>query len=142
MYHSETTPIVTFGLSVRHSFHNAFKSLCISMLSWLVVSPAEKTSSDIWWIGKVVVPLHSQLKRTGFRKCLSLMSGEQVLLVSVTLALLLYNRCKTHERGARKKNFSENLVVSKSCRIFAFATSKKGWSEVSDTWLEFGDDDS
>ena len=74
------------------------------MLSWLVVSPAEKTSSNIWWIGKVVVPLHSQLKRTGFRKCLSLMSGEQVLLVSVTLGASIYNRYKTHERGARKKN--------------------------------------
>ena len=32
-----------------------------------------------------------------------------------------------------KKNFSENLVVSKSCRTFALATPKKGWSEVSDT---------
>ena len=32
-----------------------------------------------------------------------------------------------------KKNFSENLVVSKTCRTFAFATPKKGWSEVSDT---------
>lgn len=73
------------------------------MLSWLVVSPAKKTSSNIWWIGKVVVPLHSQLKRTGFRKCLSLMSGEQVLLVSVTLGAPIYNRCKTHEWGARKK---------------------------------------
>ena len=103
---------------------------------------AEKTSSDIWWIGKVVVPLHSQLKRTGFRKCLSLMSGEQVLLVSVTLGVPIYNRYRTHERGARKKNFSENLVVPKSCRIFALATPKKGWSEVSDTWLEFGNDDS
>lgn len=41
-----------------------------------------------------------------------------------------------------KKNFSENLVDSKSCRTFAFATPKKGWSEVSDTWLEFGSDDS
>ena len=105
LYHSKmasvvsqrTTPIVTFGLSVRHPSRNAFKSLCISMLSWLVVSPAEKTSSDIWWIGKVVVPLHSQLKRTGSRKCLSLMSGEQVLLVSVTLGAPIYNRCKTHE---------------------------------------------
>lgn len=73
------------------------------MLSWLVVSPAEKTSSDIWWIGKVVVPLHSQLKRTGFRKCLSLMSGEQVLLVSVTLGAPINNRYKTREWGARKK---------------------------------------
>ena len=41
-----------------------------------------------------------------------------------------------------KKNFSENLVDSKSCRTFAFATPKKGWSEVSDTWLELGGDDS
>lgn len=41
-----------------------------------------------------------------------------------------------------KKNFSENLVDSKSCRTFAFAIPKKGWSEVSDTWLEFGGDDS
>ena len=73
------------------------------MLSWLVVSPAKKTSSNIWWIGKVVVPLHSQLKRTGLRKCLSLMSGGQVLLVSVTLGAPIYNRCKTHEWGARKK---------------------------------------
>ena len=70
------------------------------------------------------------------------MSGEQVLLVSVTLGAPIYNRYKTHERGARKKNFSENLVVSKSCRTFAFATPKKGWSEVSDTWLELGGDGS
>ena len=41
-----------------------------------------------------------------------------------------------------EKNFSENLVDSKSCRTFAFATPKKGWSEVSDTWLELGGDDS
>ena len=54
----------------------------------------------------------------------------------------IYNRCKTHERGARKKNFSENLVDSKSCRTFALATSKKGWSEVSDTRLGFGYDGS
>ena len=62
--------------------------------------------------------------------------------VSVTLGAPIYNRYKTHERGARKKNFSENLVVSKICRTFALATPKKGWSEVSDTWLEFGGDDS
>ena len=53
----------------------------------------------------------------------------------------IYNRCKTHERCSRKKNFSEYLVDSKSCCTFAFATQKKGvserawwsdWSEVSD----------
>ena len=40
----------------------------------------KKTSPNIWWIRKVVVPLHSQLKREGFpsklgdptgRKCLT-----------------------------------------------------------------------
>ena len=111
MYHSETTPIVTLGLSVRHPSRNAFKSLCISMLSWLAVSPAEKTSSNIWWIGKVVVPLHSQLKRTGFRKCLSLMSGEQVLLVGVTLAYL-------YILGARRT--SEALEKKTSPKIWWF----------------------
>ena len=40
-----------------------------------------------------------------------------------------------------KKNFSGNLVDSKSCCTFAFATPKKGWSEVSDTRLEIGHDD-
>ena len=29
----------------------------------------EKTSPKIWWIQKVVVPLHSQLQRKGGRKC-------------------------------------------------------------------------
>ena len=37
------------------------------------------------------------------------------------------------DEALEKKNFSENLVDSKSCRTFAFATPKKGWSEVSDT---------
>ena len=41
-----------------------------------------------------------------------------------------------------KKNFSENLADSKSCRTFAFATPKKGWSEVFDARLEVGGDDS
>ena len=45
---------------------------------------------NIWWIGKVVVPLHSQLKRTGFRKCLSLMSGEQVFDVKCVAWRHLY----------------------------------------------------
>ena len=43
---------------------------------------------------------------------------------------------------ALEKNFSENLVDSKSCRTFAFATSKKGWSEVSGARLGFGYDGS
>ena len=42
LYHSKTTPIVTLGLSVRHPSRNAYKSLCISILSWLVVSFAGK----------------------------------------------------------------------------------------------------
>ena len=89
--------------------------------------PLKKTSSDIWWIGKVVVPLHSQLKRTGSRKCLSLMSGEQVLLVSVTLGVPIYNITGVRRTSeVLEKNFSENLVVSKSCRTFALATPKKG----------------
>ena len=29
----------------------------------------KKTSPNIWWIQKVVVPLHSQLQRKGGRKC-------------------------------------------------------------------------
>ena len=29
----------------------------------------EKNSPKIWWIQKVVVPLHSQLQRKGGRKC-------------------------------------------------------------------------
>ena len=29
----------------------------------------KKTSPKIWWIQKVVVPLHSQLQRKGGRKC-------------------------------------------------------------------------
>ena len=29
----------------------------------------KKTSPDIWWIQKVVVPLHPQLQRKGGRKC-------------------------------------------------------------------------
>ena len=41
---------------------------------------SKKTSPNIWWIQKIVVPLHSQLKRKGFpselgdptgRKCLT-----------------------------------------------------------------------
>ena len=63
------------------------------------------------------------------------------MLVSVTLAhLYIIGVRRTSE--ALEKNFSENLVDSKSCRTFAFATPKKGWSEVSDTWLELGGDDS
>ena len=53
----------------------------------------------------------------------------------------IYNRYQTHGRFSRKKNFSENLVDSKSCRTFASATPKKGWSEVSDARLEIGYDD-
>ena len=51
---------------------------------------------------------------------------------------------KESDAGLRplKKNFSGYLVVSKSCCTFAFATPKKGWSEVSDTRLEVGGDDS
>ena len=41
-----------------------------------------------------------------------------------------------------KKNFSEYLVDSKSCCTFAFATPKKGRSEVFDARLEVGGDDS
>ena len=53
----------------------------------------------------------------------------------------IYNRSQTQGVRLSKKNFSENLVVSKSCCTFASATPKKGWSEVSDTWLEVGGDD-
>ena len=63
----------------------------------------EKSWFDIWWIGKVDVPLHSQLKRTGFRKCLSLLSGEQVLLVSVTLAHLYIIGVRRTSEALEKK---------------------------------------
>ena len=65
----------------------------------------------------------------------------------------IYNRClcdldtpiiigvRRTSEALEKKNFSENLVDSKSCCTFAFATQKRGvperarrsdWSEVSD----------
>ena len=62
--------------------------------------------------------------------------------VEQCLGTPIYNKCKTHGRGSRKKNFSEYLVDSKSCCTFAFATQKRGvpeqaWQsdrlEVSDT---------
>ena len=62
------------------------------------------------------------------------------LLVSVTLARL-YVIGVRRTGDALEKKLSENLVDSKSCRTFAFATPKKGWSEVSDARLEIGYDD-
>ena len=49
---------------------------------------------------------------------------------------------RRRDEALEKKNFSENLVDSKSCCTFAFATPKNGWSEVSDARLEIGYDDS
>ena len=72
------------------------------------------------------------------------MSGEQVFDVKSIAWRHLYNiiGVRRTSEELEKKNFSENLVDSKSCRTFAFATSKKGWSEVSDTRLGFGYDGS
>ena len=83
----------------------------------------KKTSPDIWWIRKVVVPLHSQLKRKGYPSELGDPTGQRCLI-------RFLERCTagsfggflpsvTSERpmgflipmGLSKKNFSEYLVV-------------------------------
>ena len=40
----------------------------------------KKTSPNIWWIRKVVVPLHSQLKREGFPSELGDPTGRKCLI--------------------------------------------------------------
>lgn len=40
----------------------------------------KKTSPDIWWIRKVVVPLHSQLKREGYPSELGDPTGQRCLI--------------------------------------------------------------
>ena len=40
----------------------------------------KKTSPDIWWIQKVVVPLHSQLKREGYPSELGDPTGQRCLI--------------------------------------------------------------
>lgn len=40
----------------------------------------KKTSPNIWWIRKVVVPLHSQLKRKGFPSELGDPTGRKCLI--------------------------------------------------------------
>ena len=41
---------------------------------------SKKTSPNIWWIQKVVVPLHSQLKRKGFPSELGDPTGRKCLI--------------------------------------------------------------
>lgn len=55
------------------------------------------------------------------------------ILADAILVLLYIIGARRRGEALEKKNFSENLVDSKSCRNFASATPKKGWSEVSDT---------
>ena len=54
-------------------------------------------------------------------------------ILADAILVLLYIIGARRRGEALEKNFSENLVDSKSCRNFASATPKKGWSEVSDT---------
>ena len=101
----------------------------------------EKSWPNIWWIGKVDVPLHSQLKRTGFRKCLSLMSGEQVFDVkSIAWRHLYIIRCKTHERGAQKKTSPKIWWIQKVVVPLHSQPQRKGVGSVRRTigvWLRW-----
>jgi len=101
----------------------------------------KKTSPNIWWIQKVVVPLHSQLRRKGGRKCpihdwrlVTTMADRSAcradLLArsrdwSEALRRLLFNTGFRQTEIDRRKNFSKYLVVSKTCRTFALTTRKK-----------------
>ena len=86
----------------------------------------EKASPDIWWFQKVVVPLHSQLKREGYPSELGDPTGQRCLI-------RFLERCMAGgfggflpsvasgrpmdfliPMGLSKKNFSEYLVVSKN----------------------------
>ena len=97
----------------------------------------KKTSPNIWWIQKVVVPLHSQLKREGFPSELGDPTSQRCLT-------WFLERCTTGSfegfllsaaskfsmdflipMELSKKNFSEYLVVSKTCCTFALTTRKK-----------------
>ena len=82
----------------------------------------EKSLPKVWWIGEDVLPLHSQLKRTGLRRCLETLSGEQVLMDRVMFGRSYIQVGVRRTGEALEKNFSEYLVDSKSCCTFAVAT--------------------
>ena len=97
----------------------------------------KKTSPKIWWIRKVVVPLHSQLKREGCPSELGDPTGQRCLTqflercTASSFGGFLLQQLQSFSRGfpllegLSKKNFPEYLVVSKTCCTFALTTRKK-----------------
>ena len=102
----------------------------------------KKILRKIWWIQKVVVPLHSQPQRKGGRKC-PVHDWGLATMVADRNACWVYvmTRLPGWFRGSMKhllvwvfidwqktigeKNFSKYLVISKTCRTFALTTRKK-----------------
>ena len=97
----------------------------------------KKTSPKIWWIQKVVVPLHSQLKREGYPSELGDPTGQRCLMRFLERCTaggfggFLLQQLRSFSKGfptpieLSKKNFPEYLVVSKTCCTFALTTRKK-----------------